>query len=54
MVKAHTPILRLSNLDLQLEVLNQEAQIVDQINTIRYQSIIREQQSLALREQPWM
>lgn len=51
MVEANTPILRLSNLDLQLEVLNQEAQIVDQINTIRYQGIIREQQSLALREQ---
>lgn len=46
-----TPILRLSNLDLQLEVLNQEAQIVDQINTIRYQGIVREQQSLNIREQ---
>ncbi|MEL6719957.1 MAG: HlyD family efflux transporter periplasmic adaptor subunit, partial [Bacteroidota bacterium] len=51
MVKRGTPIMRLSNLDLQLDVLNQEAQIVDQINTIRYQGIVREQQSLSIREQ---
>lgn len=51
MLEQGASILRLSNLDLQLEVLNQEAQIVDQINTIRYQGIIREQQSLAIREQ---
>lgn len=45
------PILRLSNLDLQLNVLNQEAQIIDQINTIRSQAILFEQQSIRLREQ---
>ncbi|MEM1324917.1 MAG: efflux RND transporter periplasmic adaptor subunit [Bacteroidota bacterium] len=51
MVEKGEPILKLSNVDLQLSVLNQEAQIVDQINTIRYQSIVREQQSLNIREQ---
>ena len=51
MVESGAPIIRLSNLDLQLEVLNQEAQIVNQINTIRYQGIVREQQSLNIREQ---
>jgi len=51
MVARGTPIMRLSNLDLQLDVLNQEANIVDQINTIRYQGIVREQQSLNIREQ---
>ncbi|MEL7534655.1 MAG: HlyD family efflux transporter periplasmic adaptor subunit, partial [Bacteroidota bacterium] len=51
MVERGQPIMRLTNLDLQLEVLNQEAQIVDQINTIRYQGIVQEQQSLSLREQ---
>ncbi|MEM8525321.1 MAG: efflux RND transporter periplasmic adaptor subunit [Bacteroidota bacterium] len=51
MVERGTPIMRLSNLDLQLDVLNQEANIVDQINTIRYQGIVREQQSLRIREQ---
>lgn len=51
MVERGTPIMRLSNLDLQLDVLNQEANIVDQINTIRYQGIVREQQSLNIREQ---
>ncbi len=51
MVEVGTPIMRLSNRNLQLEVLNQEAQIVDQINTIRYQGIVREQQSLNIREQ---
>jgi HlyD family secretion protein len=51
MVEQGDPILRLSNIDLQLSVLNQEAQIVDQINTIRYQSILSEQQSLNIREQ---
>lgn len=45
-----TPILRLSNLDLQLSVLNQEAQIIDQINTIRNQTILMDQQSLRLKE----
>ena len=50
-VEAGEQIMRLSNLDLQLNVLNQEAQIVNQINTIRNQSILMEQQSLNLREQ---
>ena len=44
-------IMRLSNLDLQLNVLNQEAQIITQINTIRNTSILMEQQSLSLKEQ---
>ena len=44
-------IMRLSNLDLQLNVLNQEAQIITQINTIRNTSILMEQQSLNLKEQ---
>lgn len=51
MVDAGQEIMRLSNLELQLNVLNQEAQIVNQINTIRNQSILMEQQSLNLREQ---
>ncbi len=46
-----TAILSFSNLDLQLNVLNQEAQIIDQINTIRSQSILIERQSLQLNEQ---
>ncbi len=46
-----TPIMRLSNVDLQLNVLNQEAQIIDQINTIRNQAILMDQQSLNLKEQ---
>ncbi|GAB5550415.1 MAG: efflux RND transporter periplasmic adaptor subunit [Saprospiraceae bacterium] len=50
MISAGTPILRLSNTDLQLNVLNQEARIVDQINTIRSQSILLEQQSLTRKE----
>jgi HlyD family secretion protein len=49
-IKEGTPILRLSNLDLQLSVLNQEAQIIDQINTIRNQTILMDQQSLRLKE----
>ena len=51
MVEAGEQIMNLTNLDLQLSVLNQEAQIVNQINTIRNTSILMEQQSLALREQ---
>lgn len=43
-------ILQLSNSDLQLQVLNQEAQIIQQINTIRSNEVLREQQSLNLRE----
>ena len=51
MISKGTPIMRLSNLDLELNVLNQEAQIINQINTIRNQSILMEQQSLRLKEQ---
>ena len=51
MIQKGKPIMRLSNLDLQLNVLNQEAQIINQINTIRNQSILMEQQSLNLKQQ---
>ena len=44
-------ILRLSNPDLQLSYLNQEAQIISQINSIRNLSVMLEQQSLNLKEQ---
>lgn len=50
-VKEGQEIMRLSNLDLQLNVLNQEAQIVTQINNIRNTSILMEQQSLNLKQQ---
>lgn len=49
-VEAGQEIMRLSNPDLQLQVLNQEAQIVTQINAIRNNSILREQQTLSLKE----
>ena len=45
------PILRLSNPDLELNYLNQEANTVAQINQIRNTSLMMEQQSLNLREQ---
>lgn len=51
MVNKGQEIIRLSNLDLQLQVLNQEAQIIAQINTIRNTSILMDQQSLSLKEQ---
>ncbi|WP_020535149.1 efflux RND transporter periplasmic adaptor subunit [Lewinella cohaerens] len=51
MVKKGQQILRLSNLELQLNVLNQEAQIVNQINDIRQTSILMDQQSLSLKDQ---
>ena len=51
MLKEGQPIMRLSNLDLQLQVLNQEAQIITQINAIRNTSILMEQQSLNFKEQ---
>jgi HlyD family secretion protein len=51
MVQKGQVIMRLSNPDLQLTYLNQEAQIVSQINTIRNTSLLMEQQSLRLREQ---
>lgn len=50
LVKAGQAILRLSNPDLQLNYLNQEANIVSQINQIRNTSLMMEQQSLNLRE----
>lgn len=51
LVEAGAPILRLSNTDLELSVLNQEAQIVTQVNNIRQTSILMDQQSLNYREQ---
>lgn len=51
MMKQGQPILRLSNPDLQLNYLNQEANTVAQINQIRSTSLLMEQQSLSLREQ---
>ena len=50
-VKKGQPILRLSNSDLQVSYLNQEANIVSQINQIRSSSIMMENQSLSLQEQ---
>lgn len=50
MVSAGQAILRLSNPDLQLNYLNQEANIVSQINQIRSNSLLMEQQSLNLKE----
>lgn len=49
-VKEGQKLMRLSNSDLQLAVLNQEAQIITQINNIRNTSILMEQQSLTLKE----
>ncbi len=51
MVKKGEAILRLSNSDLQVSYLNQEANIVSQINQIRSSSIMMEQQSLNLQDQ---
>lgn len=51
MVRKGETILRLSNPDLQLNYLNQEANTVAQINQIRNTSLLMEQQSLSLREQ---
>jgi HlyD family secretion protein len=51
LVEEGQEIMRLSNLELQLNVLNQEAQIITQINNIRNTSILMEQQSLSLKEQ---
>ncbi len=44
-------ILQLSNPDLQMSYLNQEAQTLAQINTLRNTSILMEQQRLRLQEQ---
>ncbi len=50
MVSAGQSILRLSNPDLQLNYLNQEANIISQINQIRNLSLMMEQNSLNLKE----
>ena len=50
-VKPNQPILRLSNPDLLINYLNQEANIISQINQIRNTSLLMEQQSLNLRNQ---
>lgn len=50
MVEKEQPILRLSNLDLQLQAITSEANLINQISDIRYQTIIQEQQSINLRE----
>ena len=49
-VTAGTPILRLSNSDLELNYLNQEGSILAQINQIRNMNLLQEQQSLNLKE----
>ena len=49
-VKQGQPLLRLSNPDLQLAYINQEANLVSQINQIRQTSLLMEQQALARRE----
>ncbi len=51
MMKKGQAVLRLSNPDLQLNYLNQEANTVAQINQIRNTTLMMEQQSLTLREQ---
>jgi HlyD family secretion protein len=50
LVTAGQHLLKLSNPDLQLNYLTQEANIVSQINQIRNTSLMMEQQSLTLRE----
>lgn len=49
-LQAGQKILELSNPDLQLNYLNQEANIVAQINQIRSNTLLMEQQSLNLKE----
>ncbi|MBK6930880.1 MAG: HlyD family efflux transporter periplasmic adaptor subunit [Saprospirales bacterium] len=51
LLQTNQPILRLSNPDLMVNYLNQEATIISQINQIRNTSLLMEQQSLNLREQ---
>jgi len=51
MVKKGQMILKLSNPDLLLSTLNQEANVISQINQIRTTSLLMEQQSLNLQEQ---
>lgn len=50
MVERDQSIMRLSNLNLQLEVMRQEEAIINRINEIRLQGILREQQSITLKE----
>ena len=50
LVKQGQPILRLSNPDLQLNYINQEAGLVAQINQIRQTSLLMEQQALSRKE----
>ncbi len=49
-VTAGTPILKLSNSDLQMNFLNQEGNIMAQINQVRNLTVMSEQQSLNLKE----
>jgi HlyD family secretion protein len=49
-VSAGTPILKLSNSDLQLSYLNQEGTLIAQINQIRNMNLLQEQQRLNLQE----
>lgn len=49
-VVAGTPILRLSNSDLQMSYLNQEGTLIAQINQIRNMNLLQEQQRLNLQE----
>jgi len=51
MVSEDQPILQLSNPDLQMAYINQEAQIVSQINQIRTTTLLSEQQSLNMKQQ---
>ena len=51
MVEQGQVILKLSNPDLILSSLNQEANVISQINQIRTTSLLMEQQSLNLQEQ---
>ena len=51
MVKRGDEILKLSNPDLLLTSLNQEANVISQINQIRNTSLLMEQQSLSMKEQ---
>lgn len=51
MVKKGQIILKLSNPNLMLTALNQEANVISQINQIRTTSLLMEQQSLTMQEQ---
>ncbi|HHH49578.1 MAG TPA: HlyD family efflux transporter periplasmic adaptor subunit [Saprospiraceae bacterium] len=51
MIVKGQPIIKLSNDDLHRSYLNLEGQLINQINQIRNLSIVKEQQSLNLKEQ---